>query len=142
MENPQAEDEEHHDSYAQAQDHPAQREGGQCVTIEGGNHGITQSLRGIGQGVEERDDLEPFDRVERTPGVVGAARKDQGREDQREHQADLFRLHRCADGQAKAGTGESGQDHDADDHTNGIGAYGESIAQDPVSERENDGPCY
>ena len=47
------------------------------MPIDGGYHGIAQSLGGIGQRVEERDDLEPFDRVERTPGIVGAAGKDQ-----------------------------------------------------------------
>ncbi len=81
-ENPESKDKENHNSNAQSQNYPAQRKCGQCVTVEGGHHSETQSLGGVGQWVEERDDLEPFDRVGRAPGIVGAAGKDQGREDQ------------------------------------------------------------
>ena len=67
-ENSQSEDEEYYNGNAQAQDYPAEGEGGQCVTIKGGYHRITQSLGGISQWVEEGNDLEPLDRVERAPG--------------------------------------------------------------------------
>src|SRR5579871_4141743 len=113
--------EEGNHRYAQAEQHPAHIERGQ--SLEDRHHSRAQPLGGIGQRIEERDDLEPLDRTERTPGVVGAAGEDQRREDQREHQADLLRLDERTDSQAETGPGEGRQHHDTDNRADLVGAH-------------------
>jgi len=80
-ERPDAQYKENDDRDAQPQQHPADIERGQADDAR--NHRAAQALVRVGQRVEERDNLEPLDRAERPPGIVGAAREDQRREDQR-----------------------------------------------------------
>lgn len=74
LERPDAQDEENDNRDAQPQQHPADIERGQADDAR--DHSAAQALVCVGQRVEERDDLEPPDRAERPPGIVGAAGKE------------------------------------------------------------------
>ena len=138
VECPETQDEEYHDRDAQPQQHPADIERGQAD--HGGNHRAAQTFICVGERIEERDDLEPLDPAERSPGIVSAAREDERREDQREHQADLLRLHQRADGQPQAGSCQGGQHHQGNERAYFVGAYLVAAAENPVGQWEDDSP--
>jgi len=60
------------------------------MAIITGNHSETQSFSRVGEWIKERNNLEPSNRVKCTPGIVRTASKNQWREDQGEHQANLL----------------------------------------------------
>src|SRR6266404_257206 len=67
-----------------ADDHGHQRE-----MRELGNHRGAKAFAGVNEGVHEHGFLQDGEFVERAPGIVGAAKKNHGGDDEAEHQADV-----------------------------------------------------
>ena len=83
-------DKERNDCDAQSQNDPWHSKSREGMAIIARDHSETQSFGCIGEWIKERNYLEPSNRVKRTPGIICAACKNQWREDQGEHQANLF----------------------------------------------------
>ena len=99
-ERPYAEYKECNDCDAQSQYDPRHSKRREHMAVITGDHSETQSFSCVGEWIKERNDLEPSNRVKRTPGIIRTASKNQWREDQGEHQANLFWFDQRADCQA------------------------------------------
>ena len=89
-ERPDPQEKEYNDGDTQSQDDPGHSKRRKGMPEKTGDHCKSQSLSGIGEWIEERYNLEPSDRVKCAPWIICTTRKNQWREDQGEHQANLF----------------------------------------------------
>ena len=70
VEGADTQNEEKDEGHAQTQGHPAHRQRGKWLAVKSRHHRVAQTLRGVGHEIEQRDDLELPDIVQRTPGIV------------------------------------------------------------------------
>src|ERR1700679_3870721 len=78
--------------------------------MEGGS----QAFGDVDDGIDEYADLQPLDAGESRPGIVDATQKGDGHDDYSEDEADLFRLHKRADGEAERTGQQTGENKHGD----------------------------